>query len=132
MPLLHAVQLEAGQKPEQQQAAQAEPDRSQNSLESLQEKMGAAGLTDGGDRPASLAASASAPVPQPQTSRFEQVFAQSQVQMPSALFEGTCRTLLPFVWLAHNDHSHASYCSLMSWLTLVDRSPCYIPHPGPF
>ena len=97
------MQLEAGQKPEQQQAAQAEPDRSRNSLESLQDKMGAAGLADRGDRPASLAAPAPAAVAQPQTSRFEQVFAQSQVQMPSALSRITCCTLLPFVWLAHQD-----------------------------
>ena len=97
------MQLEAGQKLEQQQAAQAEPDRSRNSLESLQDKMGAAGLADRGDRPASLAAPAPAAVAQPQISRFEQVFAQSQVQMPSALSEITCCTLPPFVWLAHQD-----------------------------
>ena len=98
-PVPHAVQLAAAQKPEQQRAAQAEPDRSRDSLERLQNKMGEAGLTDKGDGSlTSLAAPAPAPVAQPQTSRFEQVFAQSQVQMPSSLSKHTFCALLPFLW----------------------------------
>ena len=140
IPLLHAVQQKAGQKPEQQQAAQAEPDRSREGLESLQEKMGAAGLADRGDRPASLAAPTPAAVAQPQTSRFEQVFAQSQVQMLSALSESMCRTLLPFVLLAYENQCTCKlfqvnnlYSSLRSciWLTLIDRPPCSEPQPCP-
>ena len=123
--LLHVVQQKASQKPEQQQAAQAESDRSRDSLQSLQDKMGAAGLADRGDRPASLAAPAPAAVAQPQTSRFEQVFAQSQVQMLSALSESMCRILLPSVLLAYEDHCTCQLLQpLVLYMIYLGRQPC--------